>query len=120
MWCQSYGNETASRIPPTSATDALGQCDKYFYPNIFFLLNIFASLPITTNTSDRSFPTLRRIKTYLRNAIGRDWLNGLTLLIIHRKTKVSPKHFLGELKKPRILGLAMLCYSYIYGMIFVT
>jgi hypothetical protein len=42
MWYQRYGNETSSKIPPKTAIDALGQCDKNSYRSIFILLKIFA------------------------------------------------------------------------------
>ena len=48
-----YSNETTSRIPPPTVRDALGQCDKNFYPNIFILLHVFVTLPVMTITSEK-------------------------------------------------------------------
>jgi hypothetical protein len=45
--------------------DMLKMLSEYFYS-----AEIFATLPITTNTSDRSVSTLRRIKMYLRKTTG--------------------------------------------------
>jgi hypothetical protein len=42
--------------------------DEYF-PNICQLLLILAILPVTASTNERSFPTLKRIKTYLRTTM---------------------------------------------------
>ncbi|KAK2707502.1 hypothetical protein QYM36_015266 [Artemia franciscana] len=47
------------------------------FPNMFKLLKIFASLPVTIATAKRTFSTLRRLKTYPRNACGQDRLSGL-------------------------------------------
>jgi hypothetical protein len=99
MWHQRYSNETTSRIPSQTLLTSLGQCDKNFYPNIFTLLKIFATLPITTSTSERSFSTLRRIKHTLRNVTGQDWLNGLPLLNIYKESEVSSRQVLQERKK---------------------
>ncbi|KAF0705452.1 52 kDa repressor of the inhibitor of the protein kinase-like [Aphis craccivora] len=43
------------------------------------MLKIFSILPVTTASVEKSFSTLKLIKTYLRNR-----LNGLALLNIHR------------------------------------
>jgi hypothetical protein len=65
---------------------------EYFYP-----AEIFATLPITRIASDRSFPTLRRIKTYLRKTTGHDGLNGRAQQNSHRETEVSRTQVLEEL-----------------------
>jgi hypothetical protein len=119
MWHQRYGSETASRIPPKTAIYALSQCDKNFYPNIFIPLKIFATLPITISTSARSFPTLRRIKTYLWNTTGQDQMNVLALLNIHRETDFRPRQVFEELKKtvkirPCDLNRQAMKHIYIY------
>jgi len=60
-----------------------------FYQNIKFLLTILATLPVTTVTTERSFSTLRRLKTYLRNNIGQDRLTGLALINIYRSDDID-------------------------------
>jgi len=52
---------------PKSAADALGMCKIDVTPNIFKLLEILVVLPVSTSANERSFSTLRRLKTYLRN-----------------------------------------------------
>lgn len=51
--------------PPKTAISALNICNKDFHPNVFKLLQIFVTLPISTCSAERSFSTLKRIKTYL-------------------------------------------------------
>lgn len=75
--------------PITNVVSALAECNENIYPSIYTLLNILASLPVTTATSERSFSTLRRLKTYLRNTITENRLNGLALMNIHRDVKVT-------------------------------
>lgn len=53
-------------------------------PNIRTLLQILYTLPITSSTAERSFSTLRRLKTYLRSTMTEERLNGLALLNIHK------------------------------------
>lgn len=69
---------------PSTSTDALISCDKTLYPNLYQLLKILAILPVSTASAERSFSTLRRLKTYLRNSTSENRLVGLALLNIHR------------------------------------
>ena len=68
---------------PATALDALEQCNPHFYPNIHRLLTILATLPITTASAERSFSTLRRLKTYLRSTMSSERLTSIALLNIH-------------------------------------
>lgn len=74
---------------PATAMDGLAACSSSQFPNIFKLLHVLAILPVTTATVERSFSTLRFLKTYLRNTTGQDRLTGLALLYIHRHVKVT-------------------------------
>lgn len=53
----------------SSGSQALEICDQEFYPNIYMLIKIFCTLPVSTTTPERSFSNLKRIKTYLRNSM---------------------------------------------------
>lgn len=53
-----------------NAMEALSLCNPDIYPNIFKLLTIFATLPVATAQNERSFSSLKKIKTYLRNTMG--------------------------------------------------
>ena len=48
------------------------------------LLHIILTVPVTTSTAERSFSTLRRLKTYLRSTMTRTRLNNLMMLHIHK------------------------------------
>ncbi|XP_026482761.1 zinc finger MYM-type protein 1-like [Ctenocephalides felis] len=52
------------------------------YPNIDIALRIFLSIPVTNCSGERSFSTLKRVKTYLRASMGQDRLSALALLTI--------------------------------------
>ena len=54
------------------------------YPAICVLLKIYATLPVTTATGERSFSTLKYLKNYLRSTMTEDRLNGLAHLYINR------------------------------------
>lgn len=94
---------------PSCAIEALGECNKDFYPNIFILLKIFATLPVTTCTPERTFSTLRRLKTYLRNSCGQNRLTGLALMSIHRDIDIPTNEVIDlfALKKDRRINLIL-------------
>ena len=54
------------------------------YSSLAVLIQILATLPITTVTNERSFSALKYLKTYLRNTTKEVRLNGLALLYVHR------------------------------------
>ncbi|XP_050540290.1 52 kDa repressor of the inhibitor of the protein kinase-like [Daktulosphaira vitifoliae] len=61
------------------------------------------AIDVSTSTAERSFSTLRRIKTYLRNTMGQSRLNGLANLHIHREIQIKESEVLEVLseKGPR-------------------
>lgn len=61
------------------------------------LLIILATFPVTTSASERSFSTLRRLKSYLRNIVGENRLNDLALMNIYRDIPISTAEVTDEL-----------------------
>ena len=55
-----------------------------FFPELLKVLKIFSTLPVTSCEAERSFSTLKRLKTFLRSTMGEDRLNSLAVLNIHR------------------------------------
>ena len=82
---------------PTDLSSSIKECDSDAFPNIFTLLLISLTLPVTTCTSERSFPVLRRLKTYLRSTISSTRMNGLALLSIYRDLTPCPNDVLDRL-----------------------
>ncbi|KAJ8896408.1 hypothetical protein PR048_001752 [Dryococelus australis] len=62
--------------------------DKDSFPNMAILLTILAVFPVTTASVERSFSTLKRHKTCLRNKTGEERRTALTLMTVHRDVKV--------------------------------
>lgn len=73
--------------------------DEKIFPIIRKLLVTLVTLLVTTATSERTFSTFRRLKTYLRNTTGEFCLNGLAMLNIHRGIEISTDAVLDELSK---------------------
>lgn len=86
----------AMKEKPFTFIDALNKCNKNIFPNIYNIIKICATLPVTVASAERSFSTLKRIKTYLRNSIGENRLNGLATMAIHREIILSPEEVLDK------------------------
>ena len=56
-----------------------------FFPATRRELIILSAYLSTTATVERSFNTLRRVKTWLRSTMGEDRLTGLCMISVHRK-----------------------------------
>ncbi|KAF0710852.1 52 kDa repressor of the inhibitor of the protein kinase-like [Aphis craccivora] len=53
------------------------------------LLQLFATIPVTTASAERSFSSLRRLKNYLRSTMGQERLNSLAVLNIHKNIPIN-------------------------------
>lgn len=62
------------------------------------LLRIFGTFPVTTATAERSFSSLRRLKTYLRSTMGQARLSGLALVNIHRQMHIPAMAIVDEFR----------------------
>lgn len=81
---------------PTTITECLIKCDEILFPNTQRILRIFATIPVTSCTAERSFSTLRLIKSFLRSTMGENRLNGLSLLSVHKNIKLDHEEVIQE------------------------
>lgn len=87
---------------PKNAIESLQSCSPTSYPNVNILLKIFATLPVTSCSCERSFSSLRVLKSYLRSTMSEDRLNGLAHLFINRQFSMNPDEVLDMFaRKPR-------------------
>ena len=52
------------------------------FPNVYVILRIYLTIPVTNCTGERSFSHMKRIKSALRSTMGQDRLNSLTIMSI--------------------------------------
>lgn len=93
LWCAKI----ASIDPSTEVLKQLELCDGTFFRAIKLLLTILATLPVTTASVERSFSTMKRIKTLPRNVMGHDRLSALAMISIHWDTVVDPEEVINRL-----------------------
>ena len=66
----------------TVIANQLSTCNQGIFPNLFPLLKIGCTLPVTSYECKRSFSALRRLKTWLRSSTATKRLPVLTIMII--------------------------------------
>ncbi|XP_025416783.1 52 kDa repressor of the inhibitor of the protein kinase-like [Sipha flava] len=94
LWKQFWKNK------PEKAESSM-EAFKYasMFPNIKCLLTILSVIHITTASAERSFSSLKRIKTYLRSTMGQERLNGLAMLRLNKDIQVKPGEILDVFTK---------------------
>lgn len=56
---------------------------KVLFPNIFILLSIFLTIPVSSAEGERAFSCLKRVKSRLRTTMSQDRLSSLAIINIH-------------------------------------
>ena len=76
---------------------------KNFFPNVTVLLQLLATIPVTSATAERSFSLLNRLKTVLRSTMTEERLTGLALANVHKDENISVDEVVNEFckEKPR-------------------
>ncbi|ESN93972.1 hypothetical protein HELRODRAFT_153372, partial [Helobdella robusta] len=69
------------------------------YPITQKLFRIIKACPVSVASAERSFSTLRRIKTWLRTRMTEDRLVGLALLNVHRDVLVNVENIIERFAK---------------------
>uniref|UniRef100_A0A803TDW7 HAT C-terminal dimerisation domain-containing protein n=1 Tax=Anolis carolinensis TaxID=28377 RepID=A0A803TDW7_ANOCA len=106
MWYRKW-KKIAPAEKPSNALEAYLVCDGQFFPNVKKLLQISATLPVSTATNERSFSTLKRLKTYTRSTMKQERLNGLALLSVHQSLSIEPDFCQSVLTQFSILILVL-------------
>ncbi|XP_072143732.1 52 kDa repressor of the inhibitor of the protein kinase-like [Dermacentor andersoni] len=107
LWWTKWANKAASERPSTG-TDALSHCDCRFYPNVYKLLQILVTLPVTTASAERTFSSMRLLKTYLRSTMSEERMVGLALLYAHRDVDINVTEVIERFAKfPRRMKLVL-------------
>ena len=82
LWEQMWREQQSDILD--RVTNILEVVDQQAFVNIYTILQLLATIPISSSSCERSISTLRNLKNYLRNTMGQDRLNGLALMHSHR------------------------------------
>ena len=107
MWAERCQMEKGPL--PSKLADVLLFVDKISFPNIFTAFQIFATIPVTTCSCERSISVLRRLKTYLHSTMSESRLKGLALLNVHRKIHLDTEEIIDQFaqRNPRRMMLKL-------------
>ena len=89
LWRAHFRDQEDTALPDTPQA-SLSHASPLLFPNVRKMLMHIMVLPVTSREAERSFSTLRRIKTYLRSTMNQDRLNGLALLNVYNSTMYIP------------------------------
>ena len=65
------------------AAELVSSKAKQLMPNLFKVVKLLATMPISSCEAERSFSTLRRVKNHMRTTMGQDWLSALNVIAMH-------------------------------------
>ena len=74
---------------PDSCASAIKMCDKMYFPNIYTLLQIACTLPVTSCECERSNSTMRRLHNFMRASMNEDRLSHLAILHTHYSINID-------------------------------
>lgn len=89
IWRSNFKGQEKDLLP-NSPESSLKFAKPMIFPNIRKMLVHVMVLPVTSCEAERSFSTLRRVKSYLRTTMTNERLTGLALLNIHGSTSYLP------------------------------
>ena len=102
--------------------DQLGTVPQGF-PQLMDCLKIAMTFGVTSAAAERSFSSLKRVKTYLRSTMTQERLNNLALLYIERELSTTLWESMDDViltfaQKHKIPGFY--CFNYLFMLWFIT
>lgn len=73
--------------------------DGKVFPNFCKMFQVAVTLPVSTATCERSFSTMRRIKTWLRTCMNQDRFSNLSILNIEKDIPINNEEILNIFEK---------------------
>ena len=86
---------------PETLAKTLQQTNCAFYPNIYNMLQISATLPVTSCECERAFSRLKLLKSYLRSTMIERRLNGLALLNVYKNIDIDKNDVINRFARAR-------------------
>ena len=109
-WQTKWSHSTDKKTSDTHR-DSLQHANPNLYPNMVTIFTILVTMPVSTATPERSFSTMRRVKTYLvRSTMETERLVALALMHAYRDMPIDVEAVIREFcaKKNRRLAFEFL------------
>ena len=84
LWHRKWEKENDLAKKLNTPEKVLKHTDKNYFPNIYTLFHIMATLPVTSCEGERSISMLKLTKSSLQSTTTEDRLNGLLMVQCHR------------------------------------
>lgn len=94
--------------PTDSLSESVSLANEDLYPNVRACLCVLTAMPVATATAERSFSTMRRVKTYLRSTMSTKRLSGLGLLNIYREKELDSEKIVDIFARRRERRMALI------------
>ena len=93
-WKRLWSNDDPQSQPvPSNFVQALASCDAESYRNIYNLLIIGCTLPITSAEAEQTFSLLCRVKTYTQSTLAEHHFSDLAVVAMHYKGEYQQKKY---------------------------
>ena len=93
---------------PDTVANALELCDTDMHPNVYRLLQIFGTIPITSCEFERSGSVVKGLRTYLLASMGQERMSGLAFINIHRDVNIDEEEVINIFAQKKIRALFFL------------
>ena len=87
-WKHKYSSLSVEERPDTCAK-SIKECDALFFSNIYVLLQIACTIPVTSCECERSASVIRRLNNFMRSSMTESRLSSLALIHTHYDTTVD-------------------------------
>lgn len=94
--------------PSTAIEEVLRDLPQELYPNVSKCLHVLLAMPVSTASAERSFSSMRRLKTYFRSTMSTGRLSGLGLMNIHRDIELRSEIIVDIFARRKQRRLALL------------
>jgi hypothetical protein len=85
LWYNVWKNKNTGQSEMKNISFIILLVKENSYPEIYIALTIALTLPVTSCSVERTFSTLRKVKTWTRNTISDNRLNGLCMIAVHKE-----------------------------------
>ena len=92
---------------PQTLVETLDVANAAFYPGIYVSVNTLLTYPVSACAAERSFSSMKRLKTPLRNTMTDHRLSSLAILHIHKEKEINVESVLDQFAQHKERRLAL-------------
>ena len=92
---------------PQTLVETLDVANAAFYPGIYVAVKTLLTYPVSACAAERSFSSMKRLKTPLRNTMTDHRLSSLAILHIHKEKEINVESVLDQFAQHKERRLAL-------------